>query len=211
VSTCRLCLVLGFISTLSDSFFLPAWRRNSDWNIRGNQTQNKATPYQPNIPAEKCPIPASLKKRRAVNWIGLFVFLAFIAAFGFYVYIRATRTLGLGSMLWYGILILTVEIIGGLAMLPYGLCLVLRVTNGAPPALDGKGNAPPTILTYHLRVAIPCYKEPLEVIGKTVMAALHAPIPGNCRRTVYLLDDGKDPEKKAFMRGLGMRNAVYIR
>lgn len=28
--------------------------------------------------------------------------------------------------------------------------------------------------------------------------------------TVYLLDDGKDPEKRAFIRSLGMSNAVYI-
>jgi hypothetical protein len=28
---------------------------------------------------------------------------------------------------------------------------------------------------------------------------------------VYLLDDGRDIEKKKFMRGLGLANAVYVR
>lgn len=108
-----------------------------------------------------------------------------------------------------------------------------------------------TLLAYHLRVVVPCYKEPLEVIEKTVLAALGAPIPTGCSRTgqycrrpgaalwsdakarspcsgtavlnaaftplpspflpVYLLDDGRDIEKKKFIHGLGLAEAVYIR
>lgn len=33
------------------------------------------------------------------------------------------------------------------------------------------------------QVIIPCYKEPLDVISKTVMAALYASIPAGCVRT----------------------------
>ena len=40
-----------------------------------------------------------------------------------------------------------------------------------------------TALPYHIRVVVPCYKEPLEVVQKTVTAALVAPIPVNCTRT----------------------------
>ena len=40
-----------------------------------------------------------------------------------------------------------------------------------------------TALGYHIRVIVPCYKEPLDVIQKTVTAALVAPIPTNCCRT----------------------------
>ena len=137
---------------------------------------------------------------------------------------------------------LAIEILGGLAMLPYGLCLTMRVTNGRAPPPDEKGNvrrgrmerseardvlfcacrraglrapaasssaqpvAPPppppptptrtrppahpfipvqvsTSLSYHIRVVVPCYKEPLDVIQKTFTAALVAPIPTNCSRT----------------------------
>ena len=49
---------------------------------------------------------------------------------------------------------------------------------------------------YHIRVCIPCYKEPLELLQLTVTGALSASVPKNCRRTVYLCDDGKDPEKQ---------------
>lgn len=51
---------------------------------------------------EASPIPHRLKKRRAVNYWGLFVYLFFIAAFGFYIWARAAHTLGLGPMLWCG-------------------------------------------------------------------------------------------------------------
>ena len=168
--------------------------------------------------AEGAAIPHRLQKRRAVNLWGFFVFLFFIGAFCFYVYIRATKTLGLGSMLWwvgggaaerggdggkvspeahlqrcqcvvllvptrrYGILVLSVEVLGGLAMLPYGLCLTACVTNGTAPPPDEKGQLR-TALPYHIRVVVPCYREPLDVIQKTVTAALVAPIPANCLRT----------------------------
>lgn len=41
----------------------------------------------------------------------------------------------------YGGIVLAVEILGGLAMLPYGLCLVMRVTNNGVPPPDDKGQA----------------------------------------------------------------------
>ena len=82
----------------------------------------------------------------------------------------------------YGILVLSVEVLGGLAMLPYGLCLTARVTNGTAPPPDEKGQLR-TALPYHIRVVVPCSREPLDVIQKTVTAALVAPIPANCLRT----------------------------
>lgn len=54
-------------------------------------------------------------------------------------------------------------------------------------------------LNYHVRVLVPCYKEELEIIQKTVLAALNATLPAGCARTVYLCDDGKDPEKRAWI------------
>lgn len=41
----------------------------------------------------------------------------------------------------YGAIVLAVEILGGLAMLPYGLCLTCRVTNNQVPPPDDKGQA----------------------------------------------------------------------
>lgn len=84
---------------------------------------------------------------------------------------------------------LAVEILGGIAVIPYALCLVLRVTNGAPPPPDEKGLCA-TKLPYHIRVIVPCYKEPLDVIAKTVQAALYAVIPAGCKRTGVLMGCG---------------------
>lgn len=159
-----------------------------------------------------CPIPKKLKKNTRINWIGLSIFVLFCCALVMYVGIRAAKTLGLGGSLWYGVVVLCVEILGGLAMLPYGVCLTKRVDDPVPPAIEAanKGQSATTILNYHVRIVIPCYKEPLEVISKTFMAAMYATLPANCRRTVYLLDDGRYADKRRFVRSLGMPNAVYI-
>lgn len=49
---------------------------------------------------------------------------------------------------------------------------------------------------YHVRVLVPCYSEPLEIVGATVTAALKAFLPAGVQRTLYLCDDGKDSTKR---------------
>ncbi len=49
---------------------------------------------------------------------------------------------------------------------------------------------------YHVRVLVPCYKEDLEIVAKTIQAAYNARLPDNCSRTIYLCDDGKDKRKR---------------
>ena len=44
----------------------------------------------------------------------------FICAFGFYMFIRVSKTLGLGSYFWYGVLVLAVEVLGATTTLIYG-------------------------------------------------------------------------------------------
>lgn len=63
-----------------------------------------------------------------------------------------------------------------------------------------------------VRVLIPCYREPLSVVGKTVTAALSAPVPFGCRKTVYVCDDGKDPVKRSFCHALceSGHSVVYV-
>ena len=42
-------------------------------------------------------------QQRAVNWFGLLAFLMYLFALVFYLWVRITKTLDLGSFLWYGI------------------------------------------------------------------------------------------------------------
>lgn len=56
---------------------------------------------------------------------------------------------------------------------------------------------------YHVRVLVPCYKEPLEITARTVQAAYNARLPAGCDLTIYLCDDGKDPQKRKWCASSG--------
>jgi hypothetical protein len=40
------------------------------------------------------------------------------------------------------------------------------------------------------------------VLRATLEAALDAPMPPGCSRTIYLCDDGADPEKRTYVAGI---------
>ena len=61
-----------------------------------------------------------------------------------------------------------------------------------------------------LRVLIPCYTEALDIVKQVVLAAANAPLPDKCRRTVYLLDDGKDAQKADFVAKQGALHALPV-
>jgi hypothetical protein len=157
----------------------------------------------PPAPADddRLPIPAHLVKRTRIDWISLAVFALFCAALVGYVGIRAWKTMGTGAEFWYGVVVLSIEAVTGLATVSYGLCLVNRVVDEdegdeedddvereteegrRAPAGAKAGRPVPAALDYRLRVVITCYKEPLEVVSRTVLAALAADLPPNCTRT----------------------------
>ncbi len=64
-------------------------------------------------------------------------------------------------------------------------------------------------LPYHVRVLVPCYKESLEILRRTIMAAYDAQLPEGCSRTIYLCDDGKDPKKRKWVDSLAA-DVVYV-
>ena len=86
---------------------------------------------------------------------------------------------------------------GATSTLLYGVNLLFHPVNPPPPTEGGAvGGRPRVLAPYHLRVLVPCYKESLEIVAKTLTAALGAELPGGCSRTVYLLDDGKQRDKR---------------
>jgi cellulose synthase/poly-beta-1,6-N-acetylglucosamine synthase-like glycosyltransferase len=63
-----------------------------------------------------------------------------------------------------------------------------------------------------VRVLIPCYKESLGTVSATISAALEADLPPGVTRELYLCDDGKDAEKRAWLEqhyGRGHRGQVH--
>ena len=98
---------------------------------------------------------------------------------------------------------LFVEVMGASTTLLYGVNLLLDPVYD-PVAEDKENPGLPLVNNaYHLRVLVPCYKESLELVQRTVTAALDAVLPANCYRTVYLCDDGKDPQKRKWCQRMG--------
>ena len=126
----------------------------------------------------------------------------------FYLYIRVSKTMDLGQYLWYGIIVLVVEIMGASTTLLYGVNLILHpVYQPLPKDESGK---PMVTLTYHVRVLVPCYKESLEILARTCSAALDAVLPEGCTRTVYLCDDGGDVTKRKWVQSKAAEKGCSI-
>ena len=124
-------------------------------------------------------------------------------------YIRIVYTLDIGVWVWYGGLVLAGEMLGAFAVFLYAICITVkpldenirRDPNRAPPKPKYR---------YHVRVLVPCYRESLAIIQRTIMAAYNATLPAGCTRTVYLCDDGKDPKKSEWIESLDADDVVYV-
>lgn len=125
-------------------------------------------------------------------WVFRVVALTNIALGLYYFSFRYTRSLNLNA-LWFAIPLLLAETYSFIGALLFILTLWKPAIRKPPPPLE---NAV-------VDVFITTYNEPLEVLRKTVEAALRIRYP----HTTYVLDDGKRPEVRAMCEELG---AVYI-
>lgn len=145
------------------------------------------------------------KARRSVKIkiIPMILYFAFILCAGFYFYTRiifgmAGLTPGLQS---YSFFVLFVEMLGAINMLFYACWLFARPVNTDvfPPAMEN-GELPPLRRKYTVRVLIPCYKESLAIIQRTVLATRRADRPAGTRVIIYVCDDGADESKAQWVR-----------
>ena len=109
----------------------------------------------------------------------------------------------------YARLAFAIEMLGALSVAIFGFFACRRPL---PPAslrsLAAAGVAELPAFVVH--VLIPCYTEPLGIVAETVWAAHAAPLPSlgagktksKIRKTVWLLDDGNDAAKAAWVAGL---------
>lgn len=133
----------------------------------------------------------------------------YLCAFIFYLYVRIAKTLDLGGYTWYGVLVLGIEVMGASTTFLYGLNIVARPIH-EPARPDDE--SPGLVLVdhpYHVRILVPVYKESLDIVAKTISAALAARMPRGCGRTVYLCDDGKDAAKRRWCEAAG-DDVVYV-
>ncbi|KAK9810557.1 hypothetical protein WJX73_000559 [Symbiochloris irregularis] len=150
-------------------------------------------------------------KVNRIYWLGWLANMFYWGALVFYVYTRIRYTLsGLGSKYeFYGIVLLVVECLGATTILQYGTNLLFRSVHEKYPRDPDNPSKPLTKLPYHIRVMVPCYKEDLDIVQRTITAAAAAELPRGCHRTIYLCDDGKDQEKRRWINSLGP-DFVYV-
>ena len=114
----------------------------------------------------------------------------------------------------YGAAVLAIELLGATTVLLYGVNLLLLPAAPSPDAdavVDEATGLPRASCPYHVRVLVPCYKESLDILRRTVVAARDAPLPLGCAgKTVYLCDDGRDPKKRKWVDALGDPGVVYV-
>ncbi|KAK9785110.1 hypothetical protein WJX73_006875 [Symbiochloris irregularis] len=127
-------------------------------------------------------------QRRKVNWLGCLVLSLYMCSLGFYIYIRVTRTLDLGSVgfIAFGVYVFAIEMLGAVATLLYGVNLIWDPVKEQPSTDPLNEMLPLVGQHYHLRVLIPCYKEPLAIVSKTISAAHQAALPNGCQRDIYM-------------------------
>jgi hypothetical protein len=192
---------------------IPVW---SGTDARRDTSAPSFTGPPPEVPGNPW------RKQTGWNVSGCVIYLLFLCAYFFYFYVRIRYTLG-GGILWYSLFVLVFEVLASSSMVIHGLAL-LRVRKHVRPPPDLQ----PPEQDYNIRVVIPCYtvsnspmisskkcsptgagifvvtlclypQESVDIVRLTVLAAANAQLPGKCRRTVYLLDDGKDPAKCAWV------------
>ncbi|DBA65793.1 TPA: hypothetical protein ACH3X2_002830 [Trebouxia sp. C0005] len=180
-----------------------------------------ATPFNAQDPASsKQPITAAgvedkkdfkyFQRQTEIHWYGWIAMTFYVCAFIFYMYVRIAHSLDLGKgYIWYGIYLLCVEVLGFTTTIIYGLNLLWNPVIEQFPEDPESPGKPKVRLPYHVRVCVPCYKEDLEILRRTILAAYDAVLPAGCSRTIYLCDDGKDPRKRKWCESMG-KEVVYV-
>lgn len=98
-----------------------------------------AAPFNMNAPDVEAPLPTSyaedsddstilptkFRRGRKFSPRGCLVTFLYLCAFGFYLYVRVAKTLDLGAYVWYGVIVLAIEIAGATTTLVWCLNIVM--------------------------------------------------------------------------------------
>lgn len=98
-----------------------------------------AAPFNMNAPDVEAPLPTSytedgddttvlpskFRRGRRFSPRGCLVTLIYVCAFAFYLYVRVAKTLDLGDYIWYGVIVLAIEIAGATTTLVWCLNIIM--------------------------------------------------------------------------------------
>lgn len=137
-----------------------------------------------------------------VNFLGLLIFLLYLLVSVAYIAARCFWSLrGLrGSLLAYGAIVLSAEILSVLSLIFYGIWLGGK-TSQADVQLADAENRDMMRRLYVVRVFIVCKDESLALVRRTISSVKNAYPTEGCERKLYLLDEGKDNAKRDFFMG----------
>jgi len=158
--------------------------------------------------------PLSSPRARARSIFGKTNAFALLSFFLLFSLSHTRRFLSSSNPSQYGATVLAIELLGATTVLLYGVNLLLlpASSNSSSSSTTDEATSLPVVSTpYHVRVLVPCYKESLDILRRTVVAARDAPLPLGCAgKTVYLCDDGRDPKKRKWVDALGDPAVVYV-
>ena len=75
---------------------------------------------------------------------------------------------------------LCIEMLGATTVILYGTNLLFNPVIEQPEEDADSPGKPKVKHPYHVRVLVPCYKESLEILRRTIMAAHDAILPDGC-------------------------------
>jgi hypothetical protein len=115
-------------------------------------------------------------RRRHYDILGCFIFFTFIIVAGGYAFVRVRYSIApLRDLIWYGIVVFIIEMLGAMSIVFYGVWLIAVPDNSDIESLDPKHVK--LRRNYHIRVLVPCYSEALGIVKRTVFAARRAELP----------------------------------
>ena len=96
--------------------------------------------------------PTKFKRGRKFSLHGCLVTFLYLCAFGFYLYVRIAKTLDLGSYVWYGVIVLVVELAGATTTLVWCLNIIMDPVH-EPLRMD-PDNPGLTLVRMHLAILL---------------------------------------------------------
>ncbi|KAK9845425.1 hypothetical protein WJX81_006137 [Elliptochloris bilobata] len=142
---------------------------------------------------------------------GALVYTAYVGSAVAYFGVRCVFTLNLGALQWYAYLMLAVELLGAAAVLLGGLAIVRRTPRLPVPRTERwKADLKDAGGGWSIQVLLPCYTETAAMAAAAAESVLAARLPPGCALTLWLLDDGRDPAKAAWVAAANARASASV-